>query len=85
MALGVWLGVSQDPATGIDRIACFDPATNSEIGDYTAITKARAEEIEARIRAETQAAAAETRAVAAEARIRELEGGVIKQQSSPDI
>jgi hypothetical protein len=89
-AVGVWLGISQDPDTGIDRIACFDPATNSQIGDYTAITKARAVEIEARIRAETQAgaeaearAAAEARAVAAEARIRELEAA-LKNRSLPD-
>jgi Uma2 family endonuclease len=88
-AVGVWLGISQDSATGFDRIACFDPATTSQIGDYTAITQARAEEIEARIRAETRAAAAETqaaaaeaRAVAAEIRIRELEAA-LRNQSLP--
>jgi colicin import membrane protein len=40
-ALGVWLGVSPQSVTGGDRVACFDPATNEEIADYAAITKAR--------------------------------------------
>ena len=40
-AVGVWLGVSQNPITGSDRVACFDPATNQEIGDYATIAKAR--------------------------------------------
>jgi Uma2 family endonuclease len=82
-ALGVWLGISQDRNTGFDRVACFDPITNTEIGDYAAITKARNEDRQARIRAETQAAAAEARAAAAEARIRELEAA-LKKQASPD-
>ena len=59
-ALGVWLGITQDRNTGFDRVACFDPITNTEIGDYTAVTQAR-------IRAEAQAAAAEAQAAAAEA------------------
>jgi colicin import membrane protein len=61
-ALGVWLGISQNPITGFDRVACFDPNTSMEIGDYTAITKARAQEVEARVRAEAQAEEARARA-----------------------
>ena len=86
---GVWLGISQDPITGFDRVACFDPETNMEIGDYEAVTQARIR-AEARAAAEAEArAAAEARAnneaqarAAAEARIRELEA-MLKAQSPP--
>ena len=73
-ALGVWLGISQDRTTGFDRVTCFDPVTNAEIGDYTAITLAlvRAEaqaaaESQARAAAEAQAAAESQARAAAEA------------------
>ena len=81
--LGVWLGISQDRITGFDRLACFNAETNEEIGDYTAITRAFANEMGSRIEAEAQAAEARARAAAAEARIRELEAALNKQ-SSPD-
>jgi colicin import membrane protein len=73
--LGLWLGVTRDPIAGFDRLACFDPVTGQEVGDYEAITqelaaeeKARAE-AEARAQAEYRRAEAETRArIEAEAR-----------------
>ena len=48
--IGVWLGIAPEARLGYDRLACFDPATGEEIGDYTAISQA----LEA---AETQGAA----------------------------
>ena len=85
--LSLWLGVRVDPETGDDRLVLIDPATNGEIGDYTAVDRARREAIhqaeaaeKARAAAEAQAraaaelaATAEARAATAEARIRELE------------
>jgi colicin import membrane protein len=65
-ALGVWLGVSQNRSTGADRLACFHPTTNEEIGTYTAITQALAADIEARNRAEAQAARAQDEAAKAQ-------------------
>jgi Uma2 family endonuclease len=56
--VGLWLGVKVDPDTGDDRLVLIDPATNEEIGDYTAVRQARDEEAE--------------RARAAEAEVREL-------------
>jgi Uma2 family endonuclease len=66
--IGVWLGIVVDKVTGSDRLACFDPVTKQEIGDYTAIAQAHTDEMEARIRAEAQANIAEARANTAEAR-----------------
>jgi hypothetical protein len=89
-ALGVWLGIVQDRNTGFDRVACLGPITNSEIGDYTAVTQARIRAEAQAAAAEAQAAAAEARAnaesearAAAEARIRELEAA-LKTRPSPD-
>jgi Uma2 family endonuclease len=71
--VGLWLGVAVNPETGDDRLALIDPAIDEEIGDYTAIRRAR-EAAEARAAAEAQArAAAEARAAAAEARLRRVE------------
>ena len=39
--VGLWLGVKTDPETRDDRLALFDPETGEEIGDYTAISRAR--------------------------------------------
>jgi Uma2 family endonuclease len=64
--VGLWLGVRTDPQTGGDRVALFDYATGREIGDYTALSRARAE-------AETRADQAEARADRADERIRQLE------------
>jgi Uma2 family endonuclease len=65
--VGLWLGVTVHPETGGDRIALIDPVTDEEIGDYTAINRARVEAIE-RANAETQRANAETQRADAETR-----------------
>jgi len=62
----LWLAVAVNSQTGEDRLALFDPATNSEIGDYTAISRALED-------AEARAAAADARAAAAEERLRRQE------------
>ncbi len=81
------LGVRVDAQSGGDRVVLIDPATNQEIGDYTAVDQARAAEARARIQAEAEAraqaeraeaealarAAAQAQTKAAQARIRELE------------
>ena len=80
-AVGLWLGVCRDRVAGGERLACFDPTTGEEIGDYTAVTRTAAEakaraEAEARaradaeMRAETEAARAETEAARAHAEAR---------------
>ena len=38
--IGVWVGIAPEARLGYDRLACFDPATGEEIGDYTAISQA---------------------------------------------
>ena len=71
--VGLWLGVRVDPETGGDRVVLIDPATNEEIGDYTAISRARSTEAR---RADAEAGRADAEALAralAEARVRELE------------
>jgi len=73
---GLWLGVKEDPQTGGDRVALFDPATGEEIGDYTS-QRARAE-AEAHARAK-----AEARAAAAERRIRQLEAELRRHGGKP--
>jgi len=62
--VGLWLGVKQNPETGGDRVALIDPATNQEIGDYTAVNQARAAEAQ---RADTEAQRANTEAQRADA------------------
>ncbi len=78
--VGLWLGVKVNPQTSGDRLVLIDPASNEEIGDYTAIAQAcvraeaRAREETRRAEAEAQARVeAQARAESAEARIRELE------------
>jgi acyl-CoA reductase-like NAD-dependent aldehyde dehydrogenase len=78
--VGLWLGVKVDPDTGGDRVVLIDPATNEQIGDYTALRRARAAAAEQARAAAEQARAADLRAQAeslaralAEARVRELE------------
>ena len=78
--INLWLGVQLNPETGDDRLVLIDSATNEEIGDYTAVDRARMEAIQqagaekkARAAAEKKARAADERAEVAEARIRELE------------
>jgi colicin import membrane protein len=40
--VALWLGVSRNTVAGGERLACFDPVTGEEIGDYTAVTRAAA-------------------------------------------
>ncbi len=40
-AVGLWVGVTDDPATGFERLACYDPVTGQELGDYTALKQAQ--------------------------------------------
>ncbi len=66
----LWLGTTRDRRAGYVRLACFDPDTGDELGDYTAVNRALAEaravahadsearaEAEARAKAEAQARA----------------------------
>ena len=41
--VGLWLGVKVNPETGGDRVVLIDPDTDEEIGDYTAVDRARTE------------------------------------------
>jgi hypothetical protein len=75
--VGLWLGVTRDARGGFMRLACYDPETDQEVGNYRAISRALEEEVKARRRAE-RARAAEARArhraekqALAEARARE--------------
>lgn len=86
-AVGLCVGVTHDRLAGYERLACFDPKTGEEVGDYTAlreaIDKARMEaqkakrqaraDAKARIEAEGQARTEAQARLEAEARIRELE------------
>jgi hypothetical protein len=53
--VGLWLGVTRDPRGGFQRLVCYDPEIDQEIGDYRAISRALEEEARARRRAERQA------------------------------
>jgi Uma2 family endonuclease len=68
----LWLGQVRDPSGGFMRLACFDPDTGEEVGDYAAISRALAEserlrEEESRARAEAERARAEAERARAEA------------------
>ncbi len=54
----LWLGVTRDRVPGYDLLACYDPDTGDEIGDYLAVTQALEAAEESRARAEANAAAA---------------------------
>ncbi len=41
--VNLWLGQTRDPQGGFMRLACYDPETGAEVGDYTAISRALAE------------------------------------------
>jgi hypothetical protein len=75
--VGLSLGVTRDARGGFQRLACYDPETDQEIGDYRAISRALEEETRARRRAErrarseAKARAQAERALEAEARARE--------------
>jgi hypothetical protein len=81
--VGLWLGVTRDARGGFQRLACYDPETGQEIGDYRAISRALEEErraravearareqAERRARSEAKARARAERARDAEARAR---------------
>lgn len=81
--VGLRLGLKRDPQGGFLRLACFDPVTGQEVGDYSAISRAltdaqdRAEAKAARAEVEAARARAEAEArTQAEARIRELEAAL---------
>ena len=78
--MGLWLGVTKDPRGGFDRLACFDPETGEEIGDYMALAEQLAE-LRARAEADSKARAdAEARAWPRPARV-ELERQVEQLQA----
>jgi hypothetical protein len=67
----LWLGLTLDRMGNYQRLACFEPTTGAEVGDYTAISTALAAKAKAFAEAETRALAesvaraeAETRALA---------------------
>ena len=65
--LRLLLGKTRDRKGHYERLACFDPETGEEIGDYQAISEALSAEKAKAAAAEAQAAAAEAQAAAAEA------------------
>ncbi len=78
--IGLFLGQTRDRVGGFMRLACYDPQTGQELGDYTEVSRALAEaeqraeaERLARIDAERRAADQADAFALAEARIRELE------------
>ncbi len=73
----LWLDVTQDKRLGYDRLACFDPVSGEEVGDYTAVREALMTEMTVRreavrlaealaARADTEAARADTEAARAD-------------------
>jgi colicin import membrane protein len=58
-AVNLWLGLTRDPLAGYTRVACFDPETGEEVGDYTVVSQALAAETTARAQAEKARAKAE--------------------------
>jgi colicin import membrane protein len=78
--IGLWLGQTRDRVGGFMRLACYDPETGQELGDYTEVSRALADaeqraeaERLARLDAERRAADQAGAFASAEARIRELE------------
>ncbi len=61
-AVNLWLGLTRDRLRGYTRVACFDPETGEEVGDYTAVSQALAVETAARAKAEKARAKAERKA-----------------------
>ena len=51
----LWLGVTHDQTGRYERVACYDPGSGEELGDYTAVSQALALEKEARAQAEARA------------------------------
>jgi hypothetical protein len=67
--LNLGLGQTRDARGGFMRLACYDPATGEEVGDYTAISRALEEERRARA-AEARARERAERRARSEARAR---------------
>jgi colicin import membrane protein len=65
----LWLGLTLDRMGNYQRLACFDPTTGAEVGDYTAISIALTAEAEARMEAEARVLAESRARAEAEARV----------------
>jgi hypothetical protein len=72
----LWLGLTRDQVGGFVRLACFDPDTGAEVGDYTAITRELAAEKSRRVAAEARADTEAQARAQAEERVRLLEAEV---------
>jgi len=72
-AVGLYVGVTHDRLAGYERLACFDPKTGEELGDYTALREAIDKARMEAQRAKRQARADAKARIEAEGRIRELE------------
>jgi colicin import membrane protein len=68
-AVRLWVGVTVDPLGGFERLACYDPDTGEELGDFLAALKNVARAREEALTAKRQARAAKRKA-RAEARAR---------------
>ena len=73
--LRLWLGTAQDHRTGLVRLACYDPDTGAEVGDYTAISQALAASEHHRAEAEARAEAEEAAPRPKPALVRKLRPG----------
>ncbi len=62
-AVGLLLGVTRDPGSDLDRLACYDPLTGKELGDYTALKQAheQAEAVAREAKRQAQAARRQAR------------------------
>lgn len=80
--IGLWLGQTRDRVGGFMRLACYDPKTGQEVGDYTAVSQALAESERQREAAERRADEQSHAIAVAEARIRELEALLAARQAS---
>jgi Uma2 family endonuclease len=63
--VNLYVGVTRDRLGGYERLACFDPDTGEELGDYTALAESRAVALEQAQAAKRQAQAAKRQAQAA--------------------
>jgi Uma2 family endonuclease len=65
----LWVGVTRDERSGNDRVACYDPETGQELGDYAGVREALVE-AEAAARAAKRQARAEAKRARVEAQAR---------------